>query len=142
MTFKKQNIKIRLILNIMKGGKMTRYAQEILDIVNCSHEHLTAEEIYLNLKNGDSKVVLATVYNNLAKLTKEKLIKKISFDEGKDRYDKIIRHDHLICSKCGKISDVTYQDLTEQLKNTLGVDVLSYDLKINYICEECKKESD
>ena len=35
------------------------------------------------------------------------------------------------------------KDLTELLKKQVDVTVLSYDLKINYICDEClKKEQD
>lgn len=32
------------------------------------------------------------------------------------------------------------EDLTEKLQSQLGVPMLSYDLKINYICEECLKK--
>ena len=56
---------------------MTRYAKMILDIINNSSDHLTAEQIYLILKNKNEKVVLATVYNNLAALYKEGLIRKV-----------------------------------------------------------------
>ena len=45
---------------------MTKNARSILDIINDSDSHLTAEQIYLKLKEKNKTVVLATVYNNLS----------------------------------------------------------------------------
>lgn len=121
---------------------MTKNAEQILAIINASHEHLSAEQIFFRLKETNKSVVLATVYNNLSFLYKQGLIRKISVEGFPDRYDNIKRHDHLVCRNCGKLSDILLDDLTEKLQNQLGVPILSYDLKINYICEECaKKES-
>lgn len=80
---------------------------------------------------------MATVYNNLSYLCEQGLIRKISVDGYSDRYDKIEKHDHLICKKCGKISDIMLEDLTSKLQNQTDISVLSYELKLNYICDEC-----
>jgi Fe2+ or Zn2+ uptake regulation protein len=94
------------------------------------------------MKEKHKTVVQATVYNNLSSLYREGLIRKISVEGYPDRYDKILRHDHLICRKCGKLSDILLEDLTEKLQSQLGISMLSYDLKINYIYDACmKKES-
>lgn len=54
-----------------------------------------------------------------------------------DRYDRIVQHDHLVCRRCGKLSDIKLNDLTKQLEQQMDIPILSYDLKINYICDEC-----
>lgn len=115
---------------------MTRNARSILEINNNSKDHLTVEQIYNCLKEKN-KVVLATVYNNLSYLCEQGLIRKISVDGYSDRYDKIEKHDHLICKKCGKISDIMLEDLTSKLQNQTDISILSYELKLNYICDEC-----
>ena len=116
---------------------MTKNARYILEIINNSTEHLTAEQIYLRLHEKNEKAVLATVYNNLFSLYEQGLIQKVCVEGCPDRYDKTVRHDHLVCKKCGKLSDITLEDLTEKLQKQIGVPMISYDLKINYICTEC-----
>ena len=37
---------IRIILILIKEKRMTKYAQQILDLVLCSTEHPTAEQIF------------------------------------------------------------------------------------------------
>lgn len=119
---------------------MTKNAEQILAIINASHEHLSAEQIFFRLKETNKSVVLATVYNNLSSLYKQGLIRKISMEGFPDRYDNTTRHNHLVCRNCGKLSDILLDDLTEKLQNQLDIQMLSYDLKINYICEDCAKK--
>ena len=57
---------------------VTKYGTQILEIVSSSHSHMTAEEIFLALRQVYPTVVLATVYNNLNRLLQEDLIRKIS----------------------------------------------------------------
>ena len=118
---------------------MTKNAKLILDIINTSGEHLTAEQIYLKLKDLSSAAVLATVYNNLNFLQNQGLIRKVSVEGYPDRYDKIIPHDHLVCKKCGRLSDITLEDLTAWLQTQIDTEILSYDLKVGYICPQCRK---
>ena len=57
---------------------MTKNAEYILEIINNSKNHPTAEQIFLLLKEKNEKAVLATVYNNLSWLYGQGLIRKIS----------------------------------------------------------------
>ena len=86
-------------------------------------------------------MVLATVYNNLNRLWEEDRIRKISVEGMPDRYDRIVRHDHLVCRKCGRLLDVDLGDLTAQLEQKAGIPILSYDLKLVYLCDACRKQS-
>ncbi|MCI9417653.1 MAG: transcriptional repressor [Eubacterium sp.] len=117
---------------------MGRYAKQILELVNQSQEHMTAEQIFLELKKTEHKVVQATVYNNLNFLYQENLIRKLSIAGSPDRYDKIQKHDHLICRKCGMLSDIMLEDLTRDLEKQLDGEILFYDLKVFYLCQQCR----
>ena len=119
---------------------MTKYEKRIYEIVNQSSSHMTVEQIYQRLKADFPSVVLATVYNNLNKLYRDRLINKISMEGMPDRYDRIVKHDHIVCRYCGKLTDIQFDDLTESLKNQFGADFLFYDLKVFYVCPDCRKK--
>ena len=119
---------------------MRKYAELILELVNQSKGHMTAEQLFLKLKKTEPKVVQATVYNNLNALCQKGLIRKLSMENTPDRYDIISKHDHLVCRKCGTLSDINFEDLTENLEKQLGEGILSYDLKVFYLCPKCREE--
>lgn len=103
---------------------------------------MTAEEIFDALRETYPGVALATVYNNLNRLWEEGRIRKVTVEGMKDRYDHMARHDHLLCRGCGKLVDVNLSDLTAMLERQVDVPILSYDLKILYLCEACRKKSE
>ena len=118
---------------------MNKNAQIILDTINASTDHPTAEMVYLKLKDQGTRVSVATVYNNLASLYSQGLIRKISISGFPDRYDNITKHDHLVCKNCGELTDVFLEDFTPAIQRDTGVEILSYDLNIVYLCPKCKE---
>lgn len=119
---------------------MTKYEKAIYNIVDTSHEHLTARQVFEKLREAYPKVVLATVYNNLNQLWEMGLVRKVLIEGMPERYDTIRKHDHLICKRCGRILDVTFEDLTLPLRGRFGEDVISYDLKVYDLCPDCKEK--
>ena len=119
---------------------VTKYAKKILEIISSSRSHMTAEQVFEALRQSCPKVALATVYNNLNRLWEEDLIRKISAEGMPDRYDRIQRHDHLVCKCCGRLADVDLGDLTQQLESKIGMPILSYDLKLLYLCDSCREQ--
>lgn len=119
---------------------MTKYEKEVYSIITTSTEHLTVEQIYSVLKKKYPKVVMATVYNNVNKLWKAGCIRKVAVENMPDRYDRTVKHDHLVCQRCGKLADVSLEDLTASLRRQVGEEFLSYDLKVFYLCPDCRKQ--
>ncbi len=124
----------------MSGNEfvMTRYEKVIYDIICASHEHPSVEQVFEELRGRYPTVVLATVYNNIKKLWENGLIRKLSTPGLPDRYDRLERHDHLICKNCGALSDLVFDDLTELLREKLEDDFFSYDLKVYHLCPACR----
>ncbi len=120
---------------------MGKYADSILEIINESYEHMTAEQVFFEVKKMYPGIVLATVYNNLNTLYSKGLIRRLSIEGSPERYDRIQRHDHLVCRKCGRLADFNFTDLTKNLESQLGEGVLSYDLKVFYLCPDCRDAS-
>lgn len=119
---------------------MNHYAQDILNLIVNSHNHPTAEEIYQALLSQTPHPSLATVYNQLNAMTARGQIRKVAVEGYPDRYDRIQPHDHLVCQKCGKLSDISLRDLTASLQEQLSVQILSYDLKVHYLCPDCQDQ--
>lgn len=119
---------------------MTKYAKAILELVETSRNHMTAEQVFDALRRIYPKVALATVYNNLNRLWAEGQIRKVSMEGMPDRYDRMARHDHLVCRGCGKLADLELEDLTEKLQKQVDVPLLAYDLKLVYLCPECRRK--
>lgn len=109
----------------------------ILQLINDSGDHLTAEQVFLKAKEINPQIVLATVYNNLHKLVNEKKIRKVSILGKTDVYDRVYPHDHLICQNCGKIQDIQFDDMSQQINKKFNIKIISYDLNIHYICDDC-----
>ena len=118
---------------------MTTYEREIYHIITDAANHLTVEQIYTEIKKKHPKIVLATVYNNVNRLWKAGMIHKVSVENMPDRYDRVVKHDHLVCRRCGALADISFDDLTDSLRRQLGEDFFSYDLKVFYLCPECRE---
>ena len=85
---------------------MPKYAEEILAAVTELQRHPTAEQVFMEMKKEHPSIAIGTVYKHLNTLTEEGLLHRITESGSPDRYDRTERHDHLICSRCGKIADV------------------------------------
>lgn len=109
-------------------------------------EHLSAEEIYMEVKNKNAGIGLATVYRILEILTELKIINKITFQDGLARYD-LNKGDHqhqphhLLCLNCGKIIEVK-EDLLEEIEEDIlhryRFKVSDHRLTFHGICKECQ----
>lgn len=119
---------------------MTKYGEQILAIVMRKGEHPTAEQIFLEMKANNPKIAQGTVYNNLNSLVEEGKIIRISESGFPDRFDNTTRHDHMVCIKCGKLEDVKLPNFTEAIERNSGEKIVSYDLRVRYICPECRNK--
>lgn len=118
---------------------MTKQRKLILDIINNSPKHLTAEDIYFMAKRKLASIAVGTVYRNLGILVEAGLIRKITLPNSPDLYDRNIEpHEHLVCQKCGKITDLFVDDLISFFKDKTGLEVQDYDLILKHVCEDCK----
>lgn len=121
---------------------MTKYGEQILTIVMRKGEHPTAEQVFMEMKANNPKIAQGTVYNNLNALVDEGRIIRISEPGFPDRFDNTTRHDHMVCIKCGRLADVKLPDFTEEIERNSGKKIISYDLRIRYICPECRNKTD
>jgi len=130
----------------LKRGKnrITPERFEVLDAALEHNGHFGADDLFIQLKNINSKVSRATVYNTLELLAQCELIRKRNFGDNINRYENNYKkqtHDHLICVNCGKIvefTDIRMNKLPIELSDKLGYEFDSYSFNIFARCKNKK----
>ena len=106
---------------------------------------ISAEDVFMTLKQQGEKIDLSTVYRTLETLEQNKIIKKISFsgDEKKMYAVESDIHSHyLICNSCHKIITIKKCPITayeKELKKEMGFEVEEHSLSLYGICRECSE---
>lgn len=121
---------------------MTRQRALILDVLQHSPGHLTADEIFALARQQMPRIARGTIYRNLKLMEQDKLISRLEMPDGPDRFDKTSHpHGHLLCDGCGDLQDVPVVGLIRDLEASLGTEVRSYQLTIHYLCPACRARS-
>ena len=122
----------------------SRQREEVIKFIKSSYSHPTAEDVYVAVKTKDPAVSRSTVYRNLGLLVESAIINKITMSVGPDRYDYVREpHNHVICSKCGCITDFCYGFEYEEMKKSIleqtGIEISDGGITLEGICNSCKK---
>jgi Fur family ferric uptake transcriptional regulator len=109
-----------------------------------SERHLSVDDLEDRLRGRNEHVGKATIYRTLNLLVEAELARELDFGEGFKRYEHQAgeaRHDHLICTGCGKVirfSRAALDELQEQIAEDLGFVVQSRRLKLYGLCGDCQ----
>jgi Fe2+ or Zn2+ uptake regulation protein len=127
----------------IKDLGLTRQREVVLQVICDEPEHLTANEVFDKAKQLLPGISFATVYNSLRFLKEAGHIAEISFGSGASRFDSMTsRHDHAICTKCGKLVDMEIE-LPEEIVNFAAefskFKLESIELTLRGLCPECNK---
>ena len=115
----------------------------VLKYIYKINTHFDIDYLY-NYISKKEKISKATIYNNLEVFTKAKLIKQLQFNSGKILYEKALKkrqHDHLICTKCGKISefcDPRIKNILDGIQQTTKFVIEDHSLNIYGVCTNDK----
>ena len=123
------------------GLKVTHPRTKILDILQSNPgTHLSADEIHNKLVDHNESIGLATVYRVLTQLEIAGLIQKNQFNDNQSSYEiKKQHHDHLICTKCGKIIEFMNDDLEalqEKISDTYQFRLDSHVMTLFGVCRD------
>ena len=128
-----------------KGLKYTEQREIVLNILLHAEDHLTAEEVYNLVKDHypESNIGIATVYRALSFLEEVDLISSIAFGTDGKKYESNDKshHDHLICTKCGKIIeffDKEIEDRQDKIANDNGFEITGHSMQLYGLCSTCK----
>lgn len=134
-----------------KGYKLTPQRRAIVDtIVDSEGKHLTAEEIYDEVKKKCPEIGLATVYRTILLLEEIGIVSRLHLNDGCSRYelvhsDERHRHHHLICNDCNSVIEVEddlLDELEESIEKNYGFKIMDHSVKFYGICKECQEKQD
>ncbi|SRR5205809_1074368 len=130
----------------MKGTLNTN-AQAVLDVVKGANSHPTASDVYEAVRKTRPRIGLASVYRILHMLVEQGRIKEIRHNDENCRYDaRTDRHDHAVCTACGRLTDVPVeisvpQDILESAAKASGIVFNSYELRLSGLCLACSQKA-
>jgi len=135
-----------------EGIKFTLPRKAIIDVLERSSKHLSAEDIYFIVHKLYPNIGFATVYRTLDLLTRLGIVVKLNFGDGRARYELLTKkkgmHVHLVCENCGKViedgenGNDMLKKMEEQLSKKHNFKIKN--LKVYFIgeCEKCQKGGD
>jgi len=137
-----------------KSYKLTPQREATVRVLLENEEdHLSAEDVYLLVKEKAPEIGLATVYRTLELLNELEIVDKINFGDGVSRYD--LRkegaahfHHHLVCIECGTVDEIQ-DDLLGEVEKVVEKDwnfkIKDHRLTFHGVCHRCQnagEESD
>lgn len=127
--------------------KLTRQRAVVLEVFEeHPEEHLSVEDVYKLLLNKNVDIGLTTIYRTLDMLEKIAILHKIDFGDGRTRYEfrqlqEIHHHHHLICGKCGTVTefkDTLLEALEKSIQEVHNFKITDHQVKFFGYCRECQ----
>jgi len=127
-----------------RGLKITRQRHIILELFIELDRHLHVDEFYPMLRAKYPSIGHATVYRALKLFAESGIAREIRFGDGLTRYEPVsdaARHDHLLCTACGAITEFASAELSQLEANIArnhGFRVDSLQIELRGVCRQCQ----
>lgn len=129
-----------------RGLKSTGQRDDIVRVFFELGRHISAEELYAEVRKINPHVGYATIYRTLRLLTECELASERHFTEDQARYEAAGKHhhDHFICESCGKIIEFENEGI-ERIQQTvareLGAELTRHRLELYGRCADCRRSA-
>ncbi|MEA5502261.1 Fur family transcriptional regulator [Halotia wernerae UHCC 0503] len=120
----------------------TRSQERILNLLKSIKQGISAQDIYIKLRNRNESMGLATVYRSLEALKLEGMVQVRTLANGEALYS-LAQQDkhHLTCLQCGisiPINQCPVHDLEDQLESNHQFKVFYHTLEFFGLCNQCQ----
>jgi Fe2+ or Zn2+ uptake regulation protein len=108
--------------------------------------HLSADDVWLRLRQGSGEMDRSTVYRVLADLTEAGLLEQVRLGDGVSRFEiQEVAHHHAVCTRCGATEDVSVpavHALASRLRRDTGFVLGHHPLLLPGLCATCALSRD
>lgn len=122
--------------------KRTRSQERILNLLKTLKQAKSAQDIYIELRNREQSLGLATVYRALDALKLEGIVRMRTLANGESLYSYLQEDQHhLTCLQCGRsipIDECPVHELENQLQESLRFKVFYHTLEFFGLCDRCQ----
>jgi len=125
------------------GLKVTHQRVEVFKAVGESSGHPSVEEVYAIVAPRVPTISLDTVYRTLETFGELGIVKRFMSSDGRYRFDNNIdQHQHLVCTRCGKIEDIDWTAIQGlALPKVSGWTGMSLGhVEVHGLCQACRKD--
>lgn len=124
------------------GTRRTRNQERILNLLKTLNHEISAQDLYVELRNQEQTMGLATVYRSLEALKLEGSVQVRTLSNGESLYSSIQadRH-HLTCLQCGDsipIEECPVHELENQLNASYKFKIYYHMLEFYGLCTTCQ----
>lgn len=128
----------------MKAGTgRTRSQERILSLLQSLNRAISAQDIYVELRNRNQSIGLATIYRSLDALKLEGVVQVRTLASGESLYSSVQQDKHhLTCLQCGKsipIHQCPVHELENQLHQSHQFKIFYHTLEFFGLCNQCQQ---
>lgn len=125
------------------GYRLTPQRLMILEAVRSSENHVTAEDLYGQVKQQYPHISFSTVYRTMELLRDSGFVTQTDLGGGRWQYHPVDKatHHHLICQSCGAVAEVgeeIFAGLQSELRDRHGFDATLTHFAIFGRCRNCQ----
>ena len=126
-----------------RGFRLTPQREMIVQALVHSDQHLTAEQIFHQVRTRTETINLATVYRTLDLLVQQGIAARVALQDGQDVYTAQMHgpHIHLVCRRCGAVTIAAPElliPLADGLLAQHGFCVDHQHISLTGLCQSCQ----
>jgi Fur family peroxide stress response transcriptional regulator len=125
-------------------NRRTKQRAAILGILRGGYCHLTADEIYDEVRKDIPNISKGTVYRNLKVLRELGLVSELNLNDSVSRFEaKRDGHYHFRCERCSRLFDVDEpidRKLDRRIAEKTGFKISCHQLEFRGLCHECQQK--
>ncbi|MBD1838407.1 transcriptional repressor [Coleofasciculus sp. FACHB-64] len=122
-------------------AQRTRSQERILNLLKTMNRAVSAQDIYVELRNRSQSMGLATVYRSLEALKLDGVVQVRTLASGESLYSSVQQDKHhLTCLQCGDsipINQCPVHELESQLQQSHSFKIFYHTLEFFGLCDRC-----